>query len=272
MKKKLTKVVIFKVTTTKIYEDNLYALFNYDDSSLSYSALCVFDLSKLENDDQIIGHFLHGYSVIDNNDHLRSLAVNDKFITVLSTSGKLFLSKIEDTPLTEVDILPESEPDSNVQMDIAGQHLLISLDTRFYLCDLNAPKPTLPPITLKIIQTANDNHEELLLTEQPFIEEDPVSPSVKEIRAFQPSVNRDSSNENVSVSPISMRKSSEINYASPHAILVYSLFGVILLLIFIVINLCFAKRKLEEKEQNQEREGLRKSSTHQTILHSDSCK
>jgi hypothetical protein len=259
-----------KVTTTKIYEDNLYALFNYDDSSLSYSALCVFDLSKLENDDQIIGHFLHGYSVIDNNDHLRSLAVNDKFITVLSTSGKLFLSTIEDTPLTEVDILPESEPDSNVQMDIAGQHLLISLDTNFYLCDLNAPKPTLPPITLKIIQTANDNHEELLLTEQPYIEEDPVSPSVKEIRAFQPSVNRDSSHKNVSVSPISMRKSSEINYASPHAILVYSLFGVILLLIFIVIYLWLAKRKLEKKEQNQEREVLRKNATHQPFLHSDS--
>jgi hypothetical protein len=134
------------VTKTKIYEDNLYALFNYDDSSLSYSALCVFDLSKLENDDQTVGDFLHGYSVIDNNDHLRWLAVNDKFITVLSTSGKLFLSKSENTLFTKVETFPKSGPDSNVHMDIAGQHLLISLDTSFYLCDLNAPKPTLPPI------------------------------------------------------------------------------------------------------------------------------
>jgi hypothetical protein len=257
------------VTTTKIYEDNLYALFNYDDSSLSYSALCVFDLSKLENDDQTVGDFLHGYSVIDNNDHLRWLAVNDKFITVLSTSGKLFLSKSENTLFTKVETFPKSGPDSNVHMDIAGQHLLISLDTSFYLCDLNAPKPTLPPMTLKMIQTANDNHEELVPTEQPYTKEDPVS-TAKEIHDFLPSVNRDSSPENASVSP--MRKSTEVSFASPHAILGCSLVGVIVLLIFIVVYLCLAKRKLEEKKNSQEREVFRKSSTRETLLHSDSCK
>ena len=164
------------MTATKIYEDNLYALFNYDESALSYSALCVFDLSKLENKNQIIGDFLQGYSVIGDNDHLRSLAVNKKFITVLSSSGKLFISKTEDILFTEVDTLPVSGPDSNVHMDIAGQHLLLSHETNFYLSDLNPPKPTLPPVTLKIIQTAKD-HEEIFPTDHSYLEKSPETSS-----------------------------------------------------------------------------------------------
>lgn len=258
------KLIYKKVTTTKTYEDNLYALFNYDDSTLSYSALCVFDLSKLEDKNQMIGDFLQGYSVIDDNDHLRSLAVSNKFITVLSTSGKLFLSKTEDISFSEVDTLPISEPDSNVHMDIAGQHLLLSHDTSFYLSDLNPPKPTLPPVTLKIIQTAKD-HEKKFSTDQPYLEKSPETSSTPE--ALLPFVRNQKSLEleNQSIIP----KSQEISFANPPAFLVHPFGVIILLLIGIVIFLLFTKRKVA-KEKKKDQEVFPKGSTRQTLLSSDS--
>ena len=252
------------MTTTKIYKDTLYALFNYDDSSLSYSAFCVFDLSKLGEHGKIVGDFLHGYSVIENNDHLRSLAVNNKFITVFSTSGKLFLSKTDNTSFTEVETLFKTRPYSNAHMDIAGQHLLLTLDTNFYLRDLNAPEmspeTTLSPKNSKIIQTTNDNHEESSPTHRPFIEETPQTSSTPRECAILPSLN------NVPIS-----QPTENSFFFPPVFLAYSMAVVIIFLVVAVIYLYFTKRKLDkEKEENNDRDVLSKCSTRQTLLSSDS--
>jgi len=149
-------------------------------------------------------------------------------------------------------------------MDIAGQHLLLTLDTNFYLRDLNAPEispeTTLSPKNSKIIQTTNDNHEESSPTHRPFIEETPQTSSTPRECAILPSLN------NVPIS-----QPTENSFFFPPVFLAYSMAVVIIFLVVAVIYLYFTKRKLDkEKEENNDRDVLSKCSTRQTLLSSDS--
>ena len=159
-------------------------------------------------------------------------------------------SLFKGSSFTEVELLPQSL--TNGYMDIAGQHLLLSFDSTYYLYDFNAPRPTPSPKSLptetnvatdKLTQTHNTT---LAVSSYPTIyvsEQTPLPPLTSSLVPF--------------------------SLSSVPAFIIYSMgLAIILLLAAVVYLYCTKKGSDDSKDENLDIT-LSESSTRRTLLSSD---